>query len=156
MMFHGNGGNVGHRIPLARVFYYKMRCNVLMVSYRGYVTNISCRLVVLNMILRYGLSEGSPNEKGEHNVRVVLYTQIHISRIARVEDGRTGCSRLCQGPSSSRTITSRMLYLYDPVFHTLTRPCRSSTVNPSVALFRSISLAGIRSLYVDPQRVPSF
>ncbi|KAI0338313.1 alpha/beta-hydrolase [Trametopsis cervina] len=47
VMFHGNGGNLGHRIPLARVFFSKMRCNVLMMSYRG-----------------YGLSEGSPSEKG--------------------------------------------------------------------------------------------
>ena len=35
LMFHGNGGNHGHRIPLAKVFYIKMRCNVLMLSYRG-------------------------------------------------------------------------------------------------------------------------
>ncbi|KAF8664211.1 hypothetical protein AX16_000774 [Volvariella volvacea WC 439] len=47
LMFHGNGGNLGHRIPLARVFFLKMRCNVLMLSYRG-----------------YGHSEGSPSEKG--------------------------------------------------------------------------------------------
>ncbi|KAI1792214.1 alpha/beta-hydrolase [Ganoderma leucocontextum] len=47
LMFHGNGGNVGHRIPLAKVFYVRMRCNVLMLSYRG-----------------YGLSEGNPSEKG--------------------------------------------------------------------------------------------
>ncbi|KZT21886.1 alpha/beta-hydrolase [Neolentinus lepideus HHB14362 ss-1] len=47
MMFHGNGGNMGHRVPLAKVFYIKMRCNVMMVSYRG-----------------YGRSEGSPSEKG--------------------------------------------------------------------------------------------
>ncbi|KAJ6494003.1 Alpha/Beta hydrolase protein [Mycena vitilis] len=47
VMFHGNGGNHGHRIPLAKVFYLRMRCNVLMVSYRG-----------------YGLSDGSPSEKG--------------------------------------------------------------------------------------------
>ncbi|KAH9925971.1 Alpha/Beta hydrolase protein [Fomitopsis serialis] len=47
MMFHGNGGNVGHRIPLAKVFYAKMRCNVFMLSYRG-----------------YGHSEGTPSEKG--------------------------------------------------------------------------------------------
>ncbi|EKM53149.1 uncharacterized protein PHACADRAFT_259337 [Phanerochaete carnosa HHB-10118-sp] len=47
IMFHGNGGNLGHRIPLARIFYLKMRCNVLMMCYRG-----------------YGLSEGSPCEKG--------------------------------------------------------------------------------------------
>ncbi|KIP05743.1 hypothetical protein PHLGIDRAFT_36294 [Phlebiopsis gigantea 11061_1 CR5-6] len=47
IMFHGNGGNLGHRIPLARVFFCKMRCNVLMLCYRG-----------------YGLSEGQPSEKG--------------------------------------------------------------------------------------------
>ncbi|RPD56558.1 alpha/beta-hydrolase [Lentinus tigrinus ALCF2SS1-7] len=47
LMFHGNGGNVGHRIPLAKVFYVRLRCNVLMLSYRG-----------------YGLSEGNPSEKG--------------------------------------------------------------------------------------------
>jgi len=37
LMFHGNGGNHGHRIPLAKIFYGRMRCNVLMLSYRGYV-----------------------------------------------------------------------------------------------------------------------
>jgi len=47
IMFHGNGGNHGHRIPLASIFVMKMRCNVLMMCYRG-----------------YGLSEGSPSEKG--------------------------------------------------------------------------------------------
>ncbi|KAL0959367.1 hypothetical protein HGRIS_014621 [Hohenbuehelia grisea] len=47
MMFHGNGGNHGHRIPLAKTFFLRMRCNVLMVSYRG-----------------YGLSDGEPSEKG--------------------------------------------------------------------------------------------
>ncbi|KAF8629930.1 hypothetical protein AX15_003185 [Amanita polypyramis BW_CC] len=47
IMFHGNAGNHGHRIPLARVFLLSMRCNVLMMSYRG-----------------YGLSEGSPSERG--------------------------------------------------------------------------------------------
>ncbi|KAI9567879.1 Alpha/Beta hydrolase protein [Boletus coccyginus] len=47
IMFHGNGGNLGHRIPLARIFFVKMRCNVLMLSYRG-----------------YGHSEGSPSEAG--------------------------------------------------------------------------------------------
>ncbi|THH06906.1 hypothetical protein EW146_g9471 [Bondarzewia mesenterica] len=47
IMFHGNGGNHGHRIPLAKIFFAKMRCNVLMLSYRG-----------------YGHSEGSPSEKG--------------------------------------------------------------------------------------------
>ncbi|PPR07865.1 hypothetical protein CVT24_005602 [Panaeolus cyanescens] len=47
VMFHGNAGNLGFRIPLAAQFYRRMGCNVLMMSYRG-----------------YGLSEGSPSEKG--------------------------------------------------------------------------------------------
>lgn len=47
MMFHGNGGNCGHRLPLAKVFYAKMRCNVLLLSYRG-----------------YGKSDGDPSETG--------------------------------------------------------------------------------------------
>ncbi|KAF8906713.1 BEM46 family protein [Mucidula mucida] len=47
VMFHGNGGNLGHRLPLGMVFQLTMRCNVLMVSYRG-----------------YGHSEGAPSEKG--------------------------------------------------------------------------------------------
>lgn len=38
VMFHGNGGNLGHRIPLAMVFQQFLRLNVLMVSYRGCVT----------------------------------------------------------------------------------------------------------------------
>ncbi|KAF8495192.1 alpha/beta-hydrolase [Russula emetica] len=47
LMFHGNGGNHGHRIPLGKIFFGKMRCNVIMLSYRG-----------------YGHSEGTPSEKG--------------------------------------------------------------------------------------------
>jgi hypothetical protein len=68
MMYHGNGGNMGHRIPLARVFYVKLRCNVLMVSYRGcawftlYHSYLTCDL------RSYGLSQGSPSEKGKEPV----------------------------------------------------------------------------------------
>lgn len=47
VMFHANAGNVGHRIPLARKFVSELRCNVFMLSYRG-----------------YGLSEGAPSEAG--------------------------------------------------------------------------------------------
>ncbi|GAA5986504.1 hypothetical protein JCM11641_005222 [Rhodosporidiobolus odoratus] len=47
LLLHANAGNVGHRLPIAKVFWHKMRCNVLALSYRG-----------------YGHSEGSPSEKG--------------------------------------------------------------------------------------------
>ncbi|KAJ3994759.1 Alpha/Beta hydrolase protein [Lentinula boryana] len=47
IMFHGNGGNAGHRIPLGMMFQQVMRCNVLGVEYRG-----------------YGDSTGKPSETG--------------------------------------------------------------------------------------------
>ncbi|ORX84202.1 alpha/beta-hydrolase [Basidiobolus meristosporus CBS 931.73] len=51
LYFHANAGNmVGEwaiRLPIAHIFYKMFKCNVFMVSYRG-----------------YGLSEGAPREKG--------------------------------------------------------------------------------------------
>jgi pimeloyl-ACP methyl ester carboxylesterase len=47
LMFHGNAGNIGHRIPIARVFVRSMGCSVFMLEYRG-----------------YGMSTGSPDERG--------------------------------------------------------------------------------------------
>lgn len=48
IIFHANAGNVGHRLPIAKLFYERMQCNVFMLSYRG-----------------YGLSEGKPSEAGQ-------------------------------------------------------------------------------------------
>jgi hypothetical protein len=47
LMFHGNAGNIGHRVPIAKILTEELGCNVLMLQYRG-----------------YGLSTGSPNENG--------------------------------------------------------------------------------------------
>ncbi|KAG0144083.1 hypothetical protein CROQUDRAFT_672570 [Cronartium quercuum f. sp. fusiforme G11] len=47
LMLHANAGNVGHRLPLARVFVQKFHFNVVAISYRG-----------------YGHSQGSPGEDG--------------------------------------------------------------------------------------------
>ena len=47
MMFHGNAGNIGHRVPIARILVENTGCNVLMLEYRG-----------------YGMSTGTPNEDG--------------------------------------------------------------------------------------------
>lgn len=46
-MFHGNAGNIGHRIPIAKILEENSGCSVLMLEYRG-----------------YGMSTGTPNEKG--------------------------------------------------------------------------------------------
>ena len=47
LMFHGNAGNIGHRVPIAKILAEHAGCNVFMAEYRG-----------------YGLSTGTPNEKG--------------------------------------------------------------------------------------------
>ncbi|XP_063725709.1 protein ABHD13-like [Symsagittifera roscoffensis] len=44
---HGNAGNIGHRLPNATEMVAKLKCNVLLVEYRG-----------------YGKSTGSPSEYG--------------------------------------------------------------------------------------------
>ncbi|KAJ2357920.1 bem46 protein, variant [Coemansia sp. RSA 2618] len=45
--FHANAGNMGHRLPIAKLIYDSVKCNVFMLSYRG-----------------YGLSDGRPSEAG--------------------------------------------------------------------------------------------
>lgn len=47
LMFHGNAGNIGHRLPIARMLISYTGCNVFMLEYRG-----------------YGLSTGEPDENG--------------------------------------------------------------------------------------------
>jgi len=47
LMFHGNAGNIGHRLPIARMVEQHVDCSVLMLEYRG-----------------YGLSTGTPDENG--------------------------------------------------------------------------------------------
>ncbi|KAG5898082.1 hypothetical protein JTB14_001786 [Gonioctena quinquepunctata] len=47
IFFHGNAGNMGHRLQNCVGLYHNLQCNILLVEYRG-----------------YGLSEGSPSEEG--------------------------------------------------------------------------------------------
>ncbi|RDA87340.1 hypothetical protein CP532_2615 [Ophiocordyceps camponoti-leonardi (nom. inval.)] len=47
LMFHGNAGNIGHRLPIARMIIDLVGCNVFMLEYRG-----------------YGTSTGQPDESG--------------------------------------------------------------------------------------------
>lgn len=47
LMFHGNAGNIGHRVPIAKALQDTLQCNVFMLEYRG-----------------YGLSTGVPDEAG--------------------------------------------------------------------------------------------
>lgn len=47
IMFHGNAGNIGHRVPIAKFVEENTGCSILMLEYRG-----------------YGMSTGTPNEQG--------------------------------------------------------------------------------------------
>lgn len=47
VFFHGNAGNMGHRLQNCAGLYHNLHCNILLVEYRG-----------------YGLSEGTPSEEG--------------------------------------------------------------------------------------------
>jgi fermentation-respiration switch protein FrsA (DUF1100 family) len=47
LLFHGNAGNIGHRLPIGKVLTDSLGCNVLMLEYRG-----------------YGKSTGTPDEDG--------------------------------------------------------------------------------------------
>ncbi|TPX43842.1 hypothetical protein SeMB42_g04563 [Synchytrium endobioticum] len=47
LYLHANAGNMGHRLPFAYHLHRILKCNILLLSYRG-----------------YGLSEGSPDEAG--------------------------------------------------------------------------------------------
>ncbi|WRT67359.1 uncharacterized protein IL334_004330 [Kwoniella shivajii] len=58
VIFHANAGNMGHRVPLARKLNVDFRCNIFMLSYRG-----------------YGLSEGRPSE---HGIRIDIETAMEF------------------------------------------------------------------------------
>ncbi|KAI9843195.1 MAG: hypothetical protein M1837_006557 [Sclerophora amabilis] len=47
LMFHGNAGNIGHRVPIGLKLQEDNGCNVFMLEYRG-----------------YGFSTGTPDEQG--------------------------------------------------------------------------------------------
>ncbi|KAL0586780.1 hypothetical protein ABG067_003624 [Albugo candida] len=47
IFFHGNSGNIGFRLPNAIQLFRNVKCNILLVDYRG-----------------YGHSEGVPSEIG--------------------------------------------------------------------------------------------
>lgn len=47
LIFHGNAGNIGHRLPELMSFFDRLEMNIFAIDYRG-----------------YGNSEGVPSEQG--------------------------------------------------------------------------------------------
>lgn len=76
VFFHGNAGNMGHRLQNTVGLYHNLHCNILLVEYRG-----------------YGLSEGSPSEEGLYlDARTsidYLYTRSDINLSEIIVFGRS-------------------------------------------------------------------
>jgi fermentation-respiration switch protein FrsA (DUF1100 family) len=57
LWFHGNGGNISHRVEYMALFHHRLGVNLLLVDYRG-----------------YGRSEGKPSEQGTYrDARAALH-----------------------------------------------------------------------------------
>ncbi|XP_065160536.1 protein ABHD13 [Atheta coriaria] len=76
VFFHGNAGNIGHRLQNCVGLYHNLHCNILLVEYRG-----------------YGLSEGNPSEEGLYmDARAAidyLYTRTDINHNEIIVFGRS-------------------------------------------------------------------
>ena len=114
-MFHGNGGNLGHRIPLASIFVMKMRCNVLMMCYRGcvcvHVVSLWSILTLNPPPQSYGLSGGSPSEKGMH-----IYNSSFIPYLTSYQglriDAQAGLDYLTSHPLFKNTPIVSAIHFY--------------------------------------------
>lgn len=56
LLFHGNAGNIGHRLDRARIFAERLGVDFFLVDYRG-----------------YGLSHGEPSEAGLYRDGLAIY-----------------------------------------------------------------------------------
>ena len=62
VFFHGNAGNIGHRLPIIKILCSQTGVNVLLVEYRG-----------------YGKSQGRPSEDGmETLTNIVINHKLSI------------------------------------------------------------------------------
>lgn len=81
VFFHGNAGNMGHRLQNCLGLYHNLHCNILMVEYRG-----------------YGFSEGQPSEEGLYIDAKTsidyLYTRNDINHSEIIVFGRS-LGKLC-------------------------------------------------------------
>ncbi|MXY24376.1 MAG: alpha/beta hydrolase [Acidobacteria bacterium] len=66
--YHGNAGNIGHRLDNARWFVDQLGVDVVLVDYRG-----------------YGRSEGAPDEEGIYRDGLAIYDAV-VARSVRAED----------------------------------------------------------------------
>jgi|YelNatPaOPRAMG01_1025707.scaffolds.fasta_scaffold27612_4 fermentation-respiration switch protein FrsA (DUF1100 family) len=92
--FHGNAGNLSHRLQDVRNLIATCQCNVLMVSYRG-----------------YGESSGTPSEQGfKLDASAAMEFCLNAGKHAAADD--SGTSTAAGRVSSARLIESDLLYVF--------------------------------------------
>ncbi|KAL9048806.1 MAG: hypothetical protein Q9162_007537 [Coniocarpon cinnabarinum] len=85
IMFHGNAGNIGHRLPIAGCLQACVPANILMVEYRG-----------------YGLSTGAPDEVG---INIDAQTALDF---VRRRDDLSSSSIVIYGQSLGGAVATRL------------------------------------------------
>jgi pimeloyl-ACP methyl ester carboxylesterase len=92
--FHGNAGNLSHRLPDVRNLISFCRCNVLMVSYRG-----------------YGKSAGVPSEQGfKMDASAAIDFCLHATKEA--EASENGTIATPESAVLTRRIDSDLVYVF--------------------------------------------
>lgn len=84
--FHGNAGNIGHRLPIGKVLVDSLGCNVFMLEYRG-----------------YGKSTGSPDEAG-----LTIDAQTGLDFIRR-QDSLKGTKLVIYGQSLGGAVAIKLV-----------------------------------------------
>lgn len=159
LMFHGNAGNIGHRVPIAIKLQDCLECNVLMLEYRG-----------------YGSSTGTPNEQGLlidaqtgldyirdrqdlKRTKVVVYGQSLGGALAiQLVAGNQGEGRIA-GMILENTFTSmqKLIPSAFPPAKYLTRLCHqiwpSEDVLPKITDVPVLFLSGLKDEIVPPQHM---
>jgi abhydrolase domain-containing protein 13 len=102
VFFHGNAGNIGHRLPNVQAMCLHNHVNVLLVEYRG-----------------YGKSRGCPSEQGNlcidnQSQTCHILTYQHFVRSFQIE-GRRTIQSLSVVDYNSNLILTRVMYSSYPL-----------------------------------------
>ncbi|KAI9752927.1 MAG: hypothetical protein M4579_005413 [Chaenotheca gracillima] len=159
LMFHGNAGNIGHRVPIGLKLQEDLGCNVFMLEYRG-----------------YGFSTGSPHEQGLlidaqtaldyikqrpdlRHTKVVIYGQslggaLSVQLVAKnQEKGKIAALILENTFTSMRKLIPSAF----PPARYLARLCHqtwtSETILPSIKKVPILFLSGLQDEIVPPSHM---
>ncbi|KAI9832429.1 MAG: hypothetical protein M1819_004418 [Sarea resinae] len=161
IMFHGNAGNIGHRIPIAALLERNIGCNVLLLEYRG-----------------YGLSTGVPDEKGlmidaqtgldyireraeTRNTKIVVYGQSLGGAVAIQLVAKNKGTGDIAGLILENTFLSirKLIPSVIPPARYIARFCHqiwpSETVLPTITDIPILFLAGLQDEIIPPSHMTS-